>query len=278
MNSLQEKCLEIMKEIHKICVLNDIKYSLCGGSIIGSYLYDGFIPWDDDIDVMMDRKNYEKFIDVFEKQSQAKYRLINHRTSDDVQVLYSKVEDVSTTIIEKFGGKNIASGIFVDITVMDYVPNKVRHITSCALQRYMEVYLYKSVDAHHNNKYKEKLYNLIYSKRIAKREKNLYSKFEEFCKKAKKSKQCAELMTLNLGKILYPSYIFESYILMDFEDTQFYVVEDYKRYLYCRYKKREKEEFIITPEEGKKHQHQIYYNVNIPYREFNMAQYLDYNI
>lgn len=278
MNDLQKKCLEIMKEIHNICVSNDIKYSLCGGSVIGSYLYNGFIPWDDDIDIMMNRENYEKFIEVFEKQSREKYKLVNYKTTDNIQVLYSKVEDTSTTIIEKFGGKNINSGIFVDITVMDYVPSKIRHIMSCFLQRYMEIYLYKGLDAHHKNKYKEKIYNLVHSKLIAKKRKKLYLYYDKFCKNAKQSNKCAELMTLNLGKILYPSHIFNSYILTKFEDTEFYMVKDYKEYLYCRYNKKNKEEFIISPEEGKLHQHQIYYDVNIPYEKFDIDKYINSNI
>ena len=233
MNRLQEKCLEIMKEIHYICISNDIKYSLCGGSVIGGYLYNGFIPWDDDIDIMMDRKNYERFINVFEKQSKSKYKLINYRTTDDIQVLYSKVEDTSTTIIERFGGTNIVTGIFVDITVLDYIPNKIRHITSCVLQRYMEVYLYNAKGAKHKNKYKQLLYSILHNKYIAKHRNKLYTQFDEFCKKSKESEYCAELLTLHLGKIKYPSILFESYRLMDFEDTQFYGVEDYKQYLYC---------------------------------------------
>lgn len=276
-NELQLKCLEIMKEIHKICEKNNIKYSLCGGSVIGSYLYEGFIPWDDDIDIMMTRENYDKFIEVFQSQSNNKYKLINYKTTEKVQVLYSKVEDTSTTIIEKYGGKLIKSGIFIDITVFDYVPNKIKHIISCLLQRYMEVYLYKGMDANHKNKYKEKLYNAIYFDFISRRREKMYLWYENFCKKSQKSQKCAELLTLNLGKITYPSKLFDSYILVDFEDTKFYIVEDYVEYLYFRYGKRNKEDFIIDPKEGKLDQHQVYFDVNIPYSEFKIDRNLGKN-
>ena len=62
---VQKDCLEIMIDIDKVCRENNIDYSLCGGSVIGAMLYNGFIPWDDDIDIMMTRKNYEKFLKLY---------------------------------------------------------------------------------------------------------------------------------------------------------------------------------------------------------------------
>ena len=85
------------------------------------------------------------------------------------------------------------------------------------------------------------------------------------------------MLTLNLGKITYPSKLFDSYILVDFEDTKFYIVEDYVEYLYFRYGKRNKEDFIIDPKEGKLDQHQVYFDVNIPYSEFKIDRNLGKN-
>ena len=54
----QAELLHMMKDIHKICEENDIRYSLTGGSLLGAVRESGFIPWDDDIDIMVDRQNY----------------------------------------------------------------------------------------------------------------------------------------------------------------------------------------------------------------------------
>ena len=64
MNNLQKKIIDVMSEIHNVCVRNDIKYSLIGGSLIGAVRHKGFIPWDDDIDIAMLRSDYEKFINL----------------------------------------------------------------------------------------------------------------------------------------------------------------------------------------------------------------------
>ena len=59
--------MDMMKDIDEICKKNNIEYCLTGGSTIGAYLYKGFIPWDDDMDIAMMRSEYKKFIKALEK-------------------------------------------------------------------------------------------------------------------------------------------------------------------------------------------------------------------
>ena len=62
---LQDKILEIMVDIDKLCRENNIDYCLMGGSALGAKRHGGFIPWDDDLDIFMTPNNYEKFRNIF---------------------------------------------------------------------------------------------------------------------------------------------------------------------------------------------------------------------
>ena len=65
---LQNKILEIMVYIDAFCRSHEISYFLMGGSALGAVRHGGFIPWDDDLDIFMDYKNYKKFIELFDKE------------------------------------------------------------------------------------------------------------------------------------------------------------------------------------------------------------------
>ena len=57
---LQKKLIEVLGDFHEFCVSNDIEYYVYGGTALGAVRHGGFIPWDDDIDVIMTQKNFDK--------------------------------------------------------------------------------------------------------------------------------------------------------------------------------------------------------------------------
>ena len=114
---VQKDCLEIMIDIDKVCRENNIDYSLCGGSVIGAMLYNGFIPWDDDIDIMMTRKNYEKFLKLYISKTTSNNKIINYKTVnvDEVPALFSRIVNPDVEVIEKrfnFFRKNLHLGLY----------------------------------------------------------------------------------------------------------------------------------------------------------------------
>ena len=120
---LQLVILEIAKDIDKLCRDNNIKYIILGGSAIGAIRHKGFIPWDDDFDIIMDNKNYSRFCQVCrEKLNKEKYYFQEGEV--DWPCLFSKVKLRGTTFEEPsaYIDKSGEQGIFVDIFKMENAP------------------------------------------------------------------------------------------------------------------------------------------------------------
>lgn len=119
---LQKVILSIAKDIDELCKRNDIQYYLLGGSAIGAIRHKGFIPWDDDLDIIMDSANYERFLQVCKEQLDTdKYYL--QEGLKDWPLYFSKIK-LKGTILEEpegFAENEDMKGIYVDVFKMDNV-------------------------------------------------------------------------------------------------------------------------------------------------------------
>ena len=119
---LQNVILSIIKDLDEICKKNDIEYYLLGGSCIGAIRHQGFIPWDDDLDIIMTRPNYDKFLKICENiLDREKYSL--QRGEKDWPLDFSKVRLKGTYLHEpedEYANEDM-HGIYVDIFPMDNV-------------------------------------------------------------------------------------------------------------------------------------------------------------
>ena len=119
---------EILDTIHTICKENHLRYSLIYGTLIGAVRHKGFIPWDDDIDIVMPRRDYNKFMKIWERESPQGYILQNYYTDSDYTNNFAKVRKDNTTFIqsEDERDKKYHKGIFVDIFPADRLaPTKI---------------------------------------------------------------------------------------------------------------------------------------------------------
>ena len=117
----QKVMLEILMEIHKICVDNNITYWLEAGTLLGAVRHRGFIPWDDDCDVSMPRKDYEKFLLIAQNKLPEDMFLQTKETDSEYPLSWAKIRKSGTLLIEKgeSGKENYHHGIFVDIFPYD---------------------------------------------------------------------------------------------------------------------------------------------------------------
>lgn len=113
--------LEMLKIIDDICRRHKIEYWLDAGNLLGKKRHDGFIPWDDDIDLCMSRPDYEKFIKIAPKEL-PKGLFFQYRNCPSKKTKWIKIRDNYSTIVQNGEDKitsEIHQGIFVDIFPYD---------------------------------------------------------------------------------------------------------------------------------------------------------------
>ena len=125
LRSVQLLQLDILKELDRICKKHDIKYWLEAGTLLGAVRHEGFIPWDDDLDVGMLSGDYKKFLKIAEEELPDSI-FLQTKTSDSSSFQnYAKLRDTNSLYIEYQTDFSISGhkGVYIDIFEFDYYPD-----------------------------------------------------------------------------------------------------------------------------------------------------------
>ena len=128
LDHIKEVELMILKDFVEICDNNDIEYYLIFGTQIGAIRHQGFIPWDDDIDIMMFREDYEKFLKVMEENPNEKYTIFDPRYNEEYCFQFGRMS-LNGTYWAEYWDKQVSFklGIHIDLFVLDNLPdNKLK--------------------------------------------------------------------------------------------------------------------------------------------------------
>ena len=119
LKEIREIQLDILDKIHAICIQNDFRYSLGGGTLLGAIRHKGYIPWDDDVDIMLPRPDYAKFLSIFEGKFEY-IKLQHYGNCRSCLKPFAKAYDDRTILVEKYQ----KCGIYVDIFPIDGLPDE----------------------------------------------------------------------------------------------------------------------------------------------------------
>lgn len=128
LDALQDRVYSIFTEFDRICRKHGIKYTMEGGTLLGAVKYHNFVPWDDDIDVVMIREEYEKFLKIAPTELSDKFFLQSYNNVPEFPLNYAKLCMNGTEIYDYAYShiKNMHHGIFMDIFPIDNViPEKL---------------------------------------------------------------------------------------------------------------------------------------------------------
>lgn len=271
MTEIQEKLLELLKEVDEICHKNNIEYYIDGGTALGAVRHRGFLPWDDDIDIMMTRDNWVKFKKVILDNPKPNRLLEDLHCNPEYTMVYARYCDTSKTCILRTSMiDQFKSGLFIDVFVLDPIPD-----TPESKKEYFDI-LYG---------YAEFLNPYYYDTVVGANE--WYTKF---CKMGKEkgrqavidfvenklfSYEDGEGMTYGFrydnGHFIYPRDVVGRPTLVPFEGEMIPMAEKQGDYLRIHFG----DSWNIIPDDSNVELHNVVINLDVPYEKFKNS-YMDH--
>lgn len=118
LRKIQLRALEILKVVDLICKKHNIPYWLEGGALLGAVRHEGFIPWDDDIDIQILRKDYKKLLKILQKDLPDNLVVQSRETDEMYMDRMMKIRDLNSFVTLTQGKRGKYEGIFIDVFAM----------------------------------------------------------------------------------------------------------------------------------------------------------------
>ena len=228
--------LDILQSIHQFCVEHQLRYSLAFGTLLGAVRHKGYIPWDDDIDIMMPRPDYDRFISEYQGTHEH-YVVQTYKNDDSYFLSFAKVYDNRTEQII-FPTK---TGVFIDVFPIDGLPDTIEETQLYIKKKHK--YIFKNIlYTCKNNSYRpgNKLLNqikYIVKQIIVPRREKTIRNLEELYQSHPfaNSKHAGIIIDVFKEKGWLKKSVFEECITVPFETLNVNIIKDYNTFLTAHY-------------------------------------------
>lgn len=222
-NKIVKKCLGILAEIDRLCKANDIKYYAYAGTLLGAVRHKGLIPWDDDIDIVMPREDYEKFAKVCETQLSDSFELQTIYTDPLTNNPWMKLHDVNTAFISGLRRKGCMEGINIDIFPIDNVPDGKRERLRRAkiINRINFIYQYRFAANNKKNSAKMKFFKFLIKFIPPFNEQNFKEKYDKYIQAHNhmETKDVVYLSNREYMRKVIDRHVFDDIVYLPFENV-----------------------------------------------------------
>lgn len=238
LDKVQQILLGYLLEIDRICKKHNIKYFLAGGTLLGAIRHHGFIPWDDDADVMMLREDYDKFQSVVQEELPDNIFLQLPHTEKGNYNPFTKLRINNTMFATEFTGHflNMHNGIFFDVLSHDKTGqhkwSQKLHLMATMLTRSIVFNKWGDTDIKGGGAHPIICKIVDHAKYLIPMRFALWA--QNFCLtffKNKKSDYLYDGMGRNLKRGAFPAKWLEEAVYVDFEGYKFPVPKEYDKYL-----------------------------------------------
>lgn len=135
LQKLQRHLFKMYWDVVEVCNRHGLRVSLAYGNVIGAMRHNGWIPWDDDLDLHMPREDYELFLSKYANELPSKYKISSYLTEGGSYARFAKIFDTETQYVPLVEEETECSGVFIDIFPIDNIPaqpllNKLRRLWS----------------------------------------------------------------------------------------------------------------------------------------------------
>lgn len=250
MEELRAIQLDILDKIHAFCTERGIRYSLGGGTLLGAVRHKGYIPWDDDIDIMLPRPDYDRFLKEFDGKY-AELNLQHYGNDNTCCIPFAKVYENRTVLIEKLQ----KSGIYIDVFPIDGLPEESKikdylYIYNNQLHKIYFMTPFYIITGSLKDRIKYYVKKFIYPTRD-----KYITEFYNFLKSYsfENSVNAGAICGIYAEKELMPRETFESYITVEFEGRQYMAIKDYDAYLTKHYG-----DYMQLPSKEKQVSHHVF--------------------